>query len=77
MYKRQAIEHLSPTKETYRVSEWTALALKSRVCLFEGTFRKYHGLDDADYYLAECVSAAGTFIEKSGYTCLLYTSRCV
>ena len=63
-----AIEHLSPTKETYRVSEWTALALKSRVCLFEGTFRKYHGLDDADYYLAECVSAAGTFIEKSGYT---------
>ena len=63
-----AIEHLSPTKETYRVREWTALALKSRVCLFEGTFRKYHGLDDADYYLAECVSAAGTFIEKSGYT---------
>lgn len=63
-----AIEHLSPTKETYRVSKWTALALKSRVCLFEGTFRKYHGLDDADYYLAECVSAAGTFIEKSGYT---------
>lgn len=63
-----AIKHLSPTKETYRVSEWTALALKSRVCLFEGTFRKYHGLDDADYYLAECVSAAGTFIEKSGYT---------
>ena len=63
-----AIEHLSPTKETYRVSEWTALALKSRVCLFEGTCRKYHGLDDADYYLAECVSAAGTFIEKSGYT---------
>lgn len=63
-----AIEHLSQTKETYRVSEWTALALKSRVCLFEGTFRKYHGLDDADYYLAECVSAAGTFIEKSGYT---------
>lgn len=63
-----AIEHLSPTKETYRVSEWTALALKSRVCLFEGTFRKYHGLNDADYYLAECVSAAGTFIEKSGYT---------
>lgn len=25
-------------------------------------------LNDADYYLAECVSAAGTFIEKSGYT---------
>ena len=24
------------------VNKWTALALKSRICLFEGTFRKYH-----------------------------------
>jgi len=26
----------------YRVNAWAALALKSRVCLFEGTFCKYH-----------------------------------
>lgn len=25
-----------------QITKWTALALKSRVCLFEGTFRKYH-----------------------------------
>src|SRR5690606_30491832 len=37
-----AIEHLNTTKNVSRVNKWTALALKSRVCLFEGTFRKYH-----------------------------------
>ena len=56
------------TKGSALINKWVALAFKSRVCLYEGTFRKYHGLNDADYYLAECVSAAGTFIEKSGYT---------
>ena len=37
-----AIENLPATVSTYRVNRWTALALKSRFCLFEGTFRKYH-----------------------------------
>lgn len=27
---------------TYRATKWAALALKSRFCLYEGTFRKYH-----------------------------------
>lgn len=26
----------------------------SRFCLFEGTWRKYHGLNDAETYLKEC-----------------------
>lgn len=29
-------------------------ALMSRFCLFEGTWRKYHGLDNAETYLREC-----------------------
>lgn len=29
-------------------------ALLSRFCLFEGTWRKYHGLGDSQKYLAEC-----------------------
>lgn len=29
-------------------------ALLSRFCLFEGTWRKYHGLNDAETYLQEC-----------------------
>ncbi len=30
-------------------------ALMSRFCLFEGTWRKYHGLGDYDKYLDECI----------------------
>ena len=30
-------------------------ALISRFALFEGTWRKYHGLSDAETYLKECV----------------------
>ena len=29
-------------------------ALLSRFCLFEGTWRKYHGLSDSELYLKEC-----------------------
>jgi hypothetical protein len=43
------------------------LAFKSRAALYEGTFRKYHGLPDADKYLAQAASAAGDFIDNSGY----------
>ena len=44
-----------------RVTRGTALALKARICLYEGTYRKYHNLSDkADYesWLEEAVSAA-------------------
>ena len=40
-----AIDALPASKELYRVTKWTALALKSRVTLFEGTFRKYHNIE--------------------------------
>ena len=39
-----AIRYLPAKHDLYRITKWTALALKSRFCLFEGTFRKYHGL---------------------------------
>ena len=39
-----AIAHLDNERHAQRITKWTALAFKSRVCLFEGTFRKYHGL---------------------------------
>ena len=29
-------------------------AFISRFCLFEGTWRKYHGLNDVETYLKEC-----------------------
>lgn len=39
-----AAAHLSDQKDNSAstITKWVALALKSRICLFEGTFRKYH-----------------------------------
>ncbi len=39
-----AIDNLPSEKRLYRVSKWSALALKAQFCLYEGTFRKYHGI---------------------------------
>lgn len=65
-----AIDHLDATRNVERVTKWTALALKSRICLYEGTWRKYHtefNLPDADRFLNECVSASQILMEQSGY----------
>lgn len=63
-----AIEHLWEDKLTYQVSKWTALALKSRFCLFEGTFRKYHGIADWERFLKESVSASEALIKGGKYS---------
>ena len=49
----KAIEMIPATKDAYsaRVTKWVALAMKSRAALFEGTWRKYHGMPDAEKYL--------------------------
>lgn len=65
-----AIENLPSTKSVYEVTKWTAFALKSRVCLFEGTFRKYHKLNlehSGEWFLEQCVEASNEFIAESGY----------
>lgn len=65
-----AIGHLSTNKSVAEATKWTALALKSRICLFEGTFRKYHtefNLPGADRFLQECVNAANELITKGPY----------
>ena len=71
-----AIEKLPSSKSLYTITKWTALALKSRACLFEGTFRKYHNLNlegkDWQWYLQECARASYDFIAGSGYS--LYTT---
>lgn len=63
-----AIEYLPAKKDLYRASKWTALALKSRIFLFEGTYRKYHGIAGYEAYLDLCISASETFIDDSGYS---------
>lgn len=39
-------------------------ALMSRFCLFEGTWRKYHGLQNADTYLAECERVSAELLKE-------------
>lgn len=74
-----AIANLSDKKDLYRITKWTALALKSRACLFEGTFRKYHAGTNvletlpADakpytYYLELSAAASEEIMNTSGYT---------
>lgn len=57
-----AIANLPEKQDVYRVTRWTARALKSRIALFEGTFRKYHGIDGYEKYLQECVTASEPFL---------------
>ena len=68
----KAIRLLPAAKSTARVTKWTALALKTRVALYEGTYRKYRGMNDADKYLKQVAEAGEIFIKESGYK--LYTT---
>ncbi len=68
----KAIAMLPTSKNQVRVTKWTALALKSRAALFEGTFRKYRGLANYEKYLQQAAEAGEQFIDKSGYK--LYTN---
>ncbi len=51
------------------VTKWVAYALASRICLFEGTFRKYHNLSlstSADTWLQRAVDMSEYMMENSG-----------
>ena len=74
-----AIANLPDKKDLYRVTKWSALALKSRACLFEGTFRKYHAGKSTletlpadakpyEYYLQLSAEASETIMNTSGYS---------
>jgi hypothetical protein len=66
-----AINNLTatPDQTCTTITKWVALALKSRVCLFEGTFRKYHTelnlTSTAPVFLNESLDAS-TQIMSSG-----------
>ena len=69
-----ACTHIYETKDNTAstINRWVALAFKSRVCLFEGTFRKYHPEFDLENtvndWLREAKEAAGEVMEKGGYS---------
>jgi hypothetical protein len=62
-----AIAYCPDGKEPYEITKWTALALKSRFCLFEGTFRKYHGIEGWEKFIDECISASEALIAGGQY----------
>lgn len=72
-----AIDNITTRKDDAcgTITSSVAAALKSRICLWEGTYRKYHteaGLQStADQWLEECVSAC-EYVKESGYS--LHTS---
>lgn len=74
-----ACEHITLTSDqtSSLITKYVAQAFKSRVCLFEGTFRKYHteyGLkESANVWLNEAVKAAEDVIANSGFK--LYTAN--
>ncbi len=50
-----------------RLNRWAALLVKSRVCLFEGTWRKYHGGQNANMWLQQAADAAKELMDKGTY----------
>ncbi|WP_028298704.1 RagB/SusD family nutrient uptake outer membrane protein [Olivibacter sitiensis] len=69
-----ACENIKTTNDATRstVTKYVAYALKSRICLFEGTFRKYHtelNLEGtADAWLQEAADAAQEVMTNGGYS---------
>lgn len=62
-----AIANIPKSVQLYTVSGYTALALKARICLYEGTYRKYHGLDNYQTFLTEAASAADALMTSGAY----------
>jgi len=69
-----AISHITlatdPTSS--QITKWVAYGLKSRICLFEGTFRKYQTSYNltatAGQWLQDAASAAKAVMDSSGFT---------
>lgn len=70
-----AIKKLPTSSSVYKASRYAALALKSRACLFEGTFRKYHAghtfnKENLPYedLLQKCVEASDRLMREGPYS---------
>lgn len=67
----QAIAWLPKKTKVYRVSKDAALALKARICLFEGTYRRYHNIENDTKFLQAAYDAAGELMEiEYGINCM-------
>lgn len=67
-----AVDHLPESAADGRVNKYIALALKARVCLWEGTYRKYFGAGDETSYLQAASDAAEQIMNSGQYS--IYTT---
>jgi hypothetical protein len=63
-----AVANIPAEIKLNRITKYTALALKARICLFEGTYRKYHHLNDYQKFLTEAASASEQLIDSKVYS---------
>lgn len=69
-----ASAHIQASSDPSRttITKWVAYAYKSRVCLFEGTYRKYHTelnlTGSASKWLEQAASAADQIIKNGGFS---------
>ena len=66
-----AIGHITTTDPTRsQVTKWVAYGLKSRICLFEGTYQKYQrsDLNAANKWLQEAASSAKAVKDSGGFS---------
>lgn len=62
-----AIENLNQDQQLYTVTKYTALALKSRVGLYEGTYEKYRNISGYETYLEASIEASEELMNNSPY----------
>ena len=69
-----AIEHITETTNSTgtTVTNLVAAGMQSRFCLWEGTFRKYHGEADANKWLERAAAAAKIVMDSKKFS--IYTS---
>lgn len=74
-----ACQHISRTKDQSRslITKEIALGYKSRICLFEGTFRTYHHIDGGSFsateWLTNSANAASEVIAHNSFS--LYSEK--
>jgi hypothetical protein len=63
-----AVEHVPAEAPFGKIDRGAALAFKARVCLHEGTFRTYHGMDGAQQWLEAAAGAAREVIDSGEFS---------
>lgn len=69
-YAAENIKTVSDPSRTF-ITKWVAYAFKARICLFEGTFRKYHTnlnlTSTANSWLTEAATTSQKIMNESGF----------